>query len=41
MKIRFYLLLFGKDPQTEADRLLIVIHLIVFLIHPLVEGIGV
>lgn len=40
-KQRFYLLLFGEDPQTEADRLLIVIHLVVFLVHPLVEGIGV
>lgn len=38
---KFYLLLLGEDSQAEADRFLIVVHLIVFLIHPLIKGIGV
>lgn len=38
---KFYLLLLGEDSQAEADGLLVVVHLIVFLVHPLIKGIGV
>lgn len=38
---KFYLLLLGEDSQAEVDGLLVVVHLIVFLIHPLIKGIGV
>lgn len=36
-----YLLLLWEDPLAEAHSLLVLVHLIVFLIHPLVEGVGV
>lgn len=36
-----YLLLFGEDSLAEVDRLLVLVHLVVFLVHPLIERIGV
>lgn len=36
-----YLLLFGEDSLAEVDGLLVLVHLVVFLIHPLIERIGV
>lgn len=36
-----YLLLLGEDSLAEADWLLVLIHLVVFLIHPLIERISV
>lgn len=36
-----YLLLLGEDPLAEADRLLVLVHLVVFFVHPLVVGVGV
>lgn len=32
-----YLLLFGEDSVADADRLLVLVHLVVFLVHPLVK----
>lgn len=32
-----YLLFFGEDSVADADRLLVLVHLVVFLVHPLVE----
>lgn len=34
-----YLLLFGEDPLAEVDWLLVLVHLVVFFIHPLIESI--
>lgn len=34
-----YLFLFGENLLAEADWLLVLIHFVVFLIHPLIEGI--
>ena len=34
-----YFFLPGEDPLAEADRLLVLVHLIVLLVHPLVVGI--
>lgn len=34
-----YLLLLGEDPLTDVERLLVLVHLVVFLVHPLVEGV--
>lgn len=36
-----YLLLLGEDSLAEADWLLVLVHLVVFLIHPLIERISV
>lgn len=33
------LLLLGEDPLSEADGLLVLVYLVVFLVHPLVEGV--